>query len=177
MEKSDSLFAKGVELYKSGKYREAIPLFAESDRIDKTVFDSTSNRRNYSATWLASCYYLLGDSAQAASIHPNYRIRPIDRRMTVKSDSLSNLGAIYYHKGDYTAALASFKACAEIEKNIAGESHIWYGNSILSMSVCYQSLKDTANALSTKQIFTDIVKNCYGEMSKEHLDAIYNLGR
>lgn len=176
MEKSDSLFAKGVELYKSGKYREAIPLFAESDRIDKTVFDSTSNRRNYSATWLASCYYLLGDSAQAASIHPNYRIKPIDRRMTVKSDSLSNLGATYYHKGDYAAALASFKTCAEIEKNIAGESHIWYGNSILSMSVCYQSLKDTANALSTKQIFTDIVKNCYGEMSKEHLDAIYNLG-
>ena len=35
IEKSDSLFAKGVKLYKSGKYKDAIPLFTESDRIDK----------------------------------------------------------------------------------------------------------------------------------------------
>lgn len=176
IEKSDSLFAKGVKLYKSGKYKDAIPLFAESDRIDKALLDSTNNRRDYSAIWLASCYYHSGDSVQAAFIHPNYRIKPIDRRMTVKSDSLSDLGATYYHMGDYAAALASFKECAEIEKSVAGESHIWYGNSILSISVCYQSLKDTANALSTKQIYTDIVKNCYGEMSKENLDAVYNLG-
>ena len=176
IEKSDSLFAKGVKLYKSGKYKDAIPLFTESDRIDKDLLDSTNNRRDYSAIWLASCYYHLGDSVQAAFIHPNYRIKPIDRRMTVKSDSLSDLGATYYHMGDYSAALASFKKCAEIEKSVAGESHIWYGNSILSISACYQSLKDTAKALSTKQIYTDIVKSCYGEMSKENLDAVYNLG-
>ena len=47
--KSDSLFAKGVEFYKAEKYREAISLFTESDRIDKAELDSTSNRRNYSA--------------------------------------------------------------------------------------------------------------------------------
>ena len=63
--KSDSLFARGVDLYKTGQYEEAIPLFAESDRIDKAELDSTSNRRDYSAMWLASCYYLQGDTAKA----------------------------------------------------------------------------------------------------------------
>lgn len=55
--KSDSLFAIGVNLYKTGKYQEAIPFFAKSDSIDKATLDTTSNRRDYSAMWLASCFY------------------------------------------------------------------------------------------------------------------------
>ena len=44
--KSDSLFAKGVELYNQKDYKAAIPLFTESDKIDKAELDSTSNRRS-----------------------------------------------------------------------------------------------------------------------------------
>lgn len=46
---SDALFAAGVDLYNKGKYREAIPLFAKSDSLDKAQLDSTSNRRDYSS--------------------------------------------------------------------------------------------------------------------------------
>ena len=49
MATSDSLFASGVGLYQQGKYKDAIPLFKESDRIDKARLDETSNRRHYSA--------------------------------------------------------------------------------------------------------------------------------
>ena len=49
--KSDSLFAKGVELYNQKDYKAAIPLFTESDKIDKAELDSTSNRREYSAMY------------------------------------------------------------------------------------------------------------------------------
>ena len=52
--KSDSLFAKGVELYNLQRYKEAIPFFEESDRIDKAELDPASNRRNYSAMWLVT---------------------------------------------------------------------------------------------------------------------------
>ncbi len=46
LSKSDSLFAKGVELYNQGNYKAAIPLFTESDKIDKAELDSTSNRKS-----------------------------------------------------------------------------------------------------------------------------------
>lgn len=93
MAQSDSLFACGVELYNAGNYRKAIPLFAESDRIDKTLLDSTGNRCGYSAMWLAACLYHTGDSVTAAKVSPEYyRFKPVDRRLTVISDSLSDKG-------------------------------------------------------------------------------------
>ena len=89
---SDALFAAGVDLYNVGKYREAIPLFAKSDSLDKAQIDPSSNRRDYSSMWLASCYYQLGDTATAAGIDAYYyRLTPVDRRFMVKSDSLSQI--------------------------------------------------------------------------------------
>ncbi len=85
---SDSLFAKGVELYKKQRYKDAIPLFKESDRIDKALLDSTSNRRDYSSMWLACCLFHLGDTVKAENLYPYYMTEPIDRRETVKVDSL-----------------------------------------------------------------------------------------
>ena len=90
--KSDSLFAKGVELYNQKDYKAAIPLFTESDKIDKAELDSTSNRREYSAMWLGSCYYKLGEIQTAQKHYQYYTIIPVDRRLTVLSDSLSAIG-------------------------------------------------------------------------------------
>ena len=72
--KSDSLFAKGVELYNQKDYKAAIPLFTESDKIDKAELDSTSNRREYSAMWLGSCYYKLGEIQTAQKHYQYYKI-------------------------------------------------------------------------------------------------------
>lgn len=65
---SDELFSKGVHLYNMKKYKEAIPIFQESDRLDKIEMDSTHNRRDYSAMWLASCHYQLGDENKLKNI-------------------------------------------------------------------------------------------------------------
>ena len=144
---SDSLFAAGVDFYRQGKYEEAIPLFAESDSIDKAILDSTSLRRDYSAMWLASCYYQLKDSVKAQAIHEYFRFTPVDRRLTVRSDSLSAVGTTYFEQGDYAKALEYFLACGEIEKNVVGENHIWYGNTASSISKCYYYLGNTQEAI------------------------------
>jgi outer membrane protein assembly factor BamD (BamD/ComL family) len=92
LSKSDSLYAIGVDLYNAGEYKEAIPLFTESDQIDKAVLDSTSNRRDYSAMWLASCYFNINDTITASQLSPlYYMVKPVDRRLTVQSDSLETL--------------------------------------------------------------------------------------
>jgi CHAT domain-containing protein/tetratricopeptide (TPR) repeat protein len=122
LEKSDVLFSKGVELYNQRKYADAIPLFTESDKIDKSVLDPTSNRRDYSAMWLASCYYNLKDTMTAANLFPEYfMLPPIDRRLTVESDSLSNLGILAFEKNDLENAIKYISECAKIEKRQFGE--------------------------------------------------------
>ena len=94
---SDALFAAGVDLYNAGKYREAIPLFAKSDSLDKAQIDPSSNRRDYSSMWLASCYYQMGDTATAEDIdYYYYCVPPVDRRLTVASDSLRQIATEYF---------------------------------------------------------------------------------
>ena len=50
LSKSDSLFAKGVELYNQGNYKAAIPLFTESDKIDSHCMQLIVRQSLYSTT-------------------------------------------------------------------------------------------------------------------------------
>ena len=173
---SDALFAAGVDLYNEGKYREAIPLFAKSDSLDKAQIDSTSNRRGYSSMWLASCYYHIGDTATAAGIDASYRFAPVDRRLTVKSDSLSQIGMEYANQGDYAKAIEYLTQCAKIEKSVAGDRHIWYGNTISLITDCYFQLGDSANFLKYQRLNVDVLRYTYGKCSDRYIAAITNLG-
>ncbi len=172
---SDALFAAGVDLYNKGKYREAIPLFAKSDSLDKAQIDSTSNRRVYSSMWLASCYYKMGDTATAAGIDANYRFAPVDRSLTVKSDSLSQIGMEYFNQGDYAKAVEYLTQCAEIEKSVLGDKHIFYGNSVHSIANSYAAMNDTT-ALKYNKLYVDIARHFYGEQSNEDIIVTANTG-
>ena len=173
---SDSLFAAGVDLYRQDKYKEAIPLFEESDRIDKAELDSTSNRRDYSAMWLASCYYHLGDTTKAQSIHEYYRFAPVDRRLTVQSDSLSALGVACYERGDYEEALKYFKNCGEIEGKVVGKKHVWYLGTINSLVNCFHNLKDSIQSFKHQALAENITKHNYGVLSTQYLDILSGYG-
>ena len=144
---SDSLFAMGVELYKQGKYEEAIPNFEKCREIDLAVLDSTDARRDYSSMWLASCYYQLGDSVKASGVYEYYRLVPVDRRLTVTSDSLMQAGLELYNKQNYQGALDLFLKTAEIEKQVVGDGHIWYGNTISNIGCCCFLLNKYAEAI------------------------------
>ncbi len=172
---SDALFAAGVDLYNEGKYREAIPLFAKSDSLDKAQIDPTSNRRDYSSMWLASCYYHLGDTATAASINANYRFAPVDRRLTVKSDSLSQIGMEYANQGDYAKAIEYLTRCAEIEKSVLGENHIFYGNTLNLISLCdyYQGYYGDAILFGEETL--NIIEKTFGKKNPEYVTTLVNL--
>ena len=169
---SDALFAAGVDLYNEGKYREAIPLFAKSDSLDKAQIDPTSNRRFYSSWWLASCYYQLGDTVTAAGIYTNYRFVPVDRRLTVKSDSLSQIGIKYANQCYYAKAVEYLTQCAEIEKSALGDSHVFYGNALNLIALYNYYLGDYDSAIR----FGEKGLNIYEKvLDKEHLDYATSL--
>ena len=172
---SDTLFASGVDLYNEGKYREAIPLFAKSDSLDKAQIDPSSNRRTYSLWWLASCYYHLGDTNKAATIQKYYSIEPVDRRLTVVSDSLSSIGRAYLNRQDYKNAVTFFKKAAEIEKKTLGESHIFYGNTINSISFLQYYLGNYEEAIeyATKALY--ITGSIVGKESADYITLLNNL--
>ena len=172
---SDALFAAGVDLYNVGKYREAIPLFAKSDSLDKAQIDPSSNRRDYSSMWLASCYYKMGDTATAASINANYRFAPVDRRLTVKSDSLSQIGMEYANQGDYAKAVEYLTQCAEIEKSVLGENHIFYGNSINFIALCNSFLGNYSSAIMFCEEALAIIEKTLGKMNSEYVVTSVNL--
>ena len=176
LSRSDSLFAAGVDLYRQDKYKEAIPLFEESDRIDKAELDSTSNRRDYSAMWMASCYYHLGDTTKAQSIHEYYRFVPVDRRLTVQSDSLSALGVACYERGDYEEALKYFKSSGEIEEKVVGKKHVWYLGTINSLVNCFHNLKDSIQSFKHQALAENITKHNYGVLSTQYLDILSGYG-
>ena len=164
--KSDSLFAAGVDLYNNGKFEEAIPIFAESDQIDKAVLDPANNRRDYSAMWLASCYYLNGDTTTAQDISPYYNIAPVDRRLTVQSDSLCTLAWAAYNAGNLKSAVLYAIQCVEIEKNIVGEEHVFYGNSAAVVALFYCSMGEYSSAAEYERIAQNIKGPEYlGEMA------------
>ena len=161
---SDSLFAIGVSLYQAGDYAEAIPLFAQCDSIDKATLPEGSNRRDYAAMWIASCFYLLGEAEMAQAISPSYyNVVPVDRCLTVESDSLGALAWAAWGEGDLQLAAQYAIQCAEIEKNVVGEQHIWYGNSAEAIALFYCAMGDYASAAEYEQIAQSIMGPVFWE--------------
>ncbi len=173
--KSDSLFAKGVELYNQKKYAEAIPLFSESDWIDKAELDSSSNRRDYSAMWLSSCYFNLGDIETAKTIYPDYKIKPVDRRLTVKSDSLSQIATQIYEQNPLKA-VSLLNETAQIEKTVIGENHPYYYNTLFFLASVLTTCGMSEKSIDILDECLEIMKSCYGEKSLEYANVLSSKG-
>ena len=180
--RSNQLFDEGVELYRQGKYREAISVFSRVDLLDKLDFPEGNPRREYAALWMASCYYKLGDEAKARELDSlTYVFPPVDRRLTVQSDSLSVLAQEYINVGDYESALPLVRQCVALEKEALGANSIWYANSLGMYANCLlyaghdleEVMQATAEPLA---IYTNY--NMYSGMANMYYligDVYYNM--
>lgn len=140
MEESDSLYAEGVRLYEMGRYKEAMPFFERSDSIDNTLYPEESTRANYSRQWLASCMYKSGDSIRAAELSGKYRLDPIDRRLTVESDSLSEVANKLFQAGEFEESLKYLNHVKSLEANYPGKDSYYYLNTLAFIGQVYQQL-------------------------------------
>ena len=174
---SDALFAAGVDLYNAGKYREAIPLFAKSDSLDKAQLDSTSNRRDYSSMWLASCYYQLGDTSTAAGINAYYQFAPVDRRLTVEYDFLSLIGLICYYSGDYNNAVPFGNEALNICEKVLGKEHPDYALSLVFLAI-YNKLNRNADAIKycveATEALAGIVRRTFADLTAKERNLFWD---
>ncbi len=136
-ERSDSLYAIGVDLYHAGKYAEAIPIFREVSR-DDTIFFSSKKlasgaytcRLNYGPSWEAACYYKLGDAETAKRIMPSdYMEEPIDRRITGKCDEYNDMVLDGWGSEGEALMKLYFDWMIDEEKRVLGSEHWSVANS------------------------------------------------
>ena len=113
--RNNELFAKGVELYQVGKYKEAIPYFEQVVRLDSIELGGIP-RGGHSSVWLSSCWYKLGNTKKAKEIdNTGYETQPVDRRLTATIDSLLFLGMQTH---DFAEGFKIFLRCIQMEHEI-----------------------------------------------------------
>ena len=131
------MFAQGVELYQSGKYKDALKLFEQVLQLDTLEMPPTSNRRLYGSIWQAACWHKLGDDAKASKIDPFYLQEPIDRRLTVVSDSLGmRAEEVWNPENPSEAKRIMLEALAE-EERVTGKGNYWTFGTLLFLAEIY----------------------------------------
>lgn len=145
---SDRLFAKGMDAYRHGDYTGAIGFFTKADELDQREVSPKSGRYGYCKSWIAYCYYKLGNETKAKEVAKfYYNIEPVDRSLTVISDKYGDLGQKAFDSGDYASALTHFLKCMEEEENNLGVNSLQYVGSCHSISLAYSRMGDDASSL------------------------------
>ena len=156
---ADSLYKQGVFLYRQSKFDEALNAFLLCDSIESVVRPQDSV---YRKMWIAACYYHNGDTI-SASRTSKYYYAPVDRRLTIESDSISAIADDYIRIGDYDKALYHLNRVASLEKKNLGETSPWYCNTQLSILdiQMYDLLYNSKVSLESINITLNNMKGCF----------------
>ena len=175
-DRSDYLFAMGVEKYLSKQFEEAIPFFRECAGIDSIIYDSKSSRLGYASMWLASCHFKLGNEETASSISDYYMINPIDRRLTVKSDSISDIiYPLLFENRDVESAISLIQEVLFLERKELGEHNVWIGNTYDVYGYAKLLSGHADEAINSYKKSLSIVGSQCGENSKPYAFVLCDL--
>lgn len=161
IQQSDSLYAKGVEYYNEGKYKEAIILFQESYNIDSTIFNKDDRRIEHLITWIANSYYKSGDTISAKELDVDYIIPPTDRRIMVEIDSLSDLADLFTEQGDWNNNLQLRIKIADKISSIFGQKSFNYGDILNTIGASYNLIGDIDMAMQYFEQALEIMNDLF----------------
>ena len=176
LNKSDSLYAVAFNLYKTGKYNEAIPLFSESYGLDTIIYPPKHVRREHSLRQAARCYYMLGDTVMAYSMSPTCVTEQPDRRLTVKSDSLIMLCKEYTSQKKYEEALEILsKAQATMKKSIGTKTFL-YANLLENKMPIYIQTGNADKFIECLNEIEQVRAISLGKTNLQYIATIENIG-
>lgn len=171
---SDSLFEDAMTCYNDGDYGDAARLFAECHELDKRTMHANNPRRHYSERWWAECCLRMGDR-EGYKLHVGDEAQPpVDRRLTLESDSLATLADIIF-PSDAAEAMRLFKMVAEIERKALGDEHPYYGNTLNTLAVLFMNLDQCDSAIEPAGKALAIRQKTYGEGSASYISSLVNL--
>lgn len=178
IKESDRLFADGVRLYNEGKYKEAIYAFKKCQGIDTLIYEyRNDSRRYYANMWHASCLFKLGKIEEAAEIDDTYMVEPIDRRLTVESDSLINIVYYLMEDGEMERALPLIEEVIELEIDELGNDNLFVANSYGLYAYFLESIGRFDESLNYYQKSLALLEKHCGKSSKLYAYTLSDLLR
>jgi len=167
---SETNFTKGIQFYHTQKIDSAIICFSICNELDK--HSESPIYKEYSAAWLARCYYLAGQEEKAKVISDYYKVSPIDRRQTSSIDSLYTIASFYFDKSEYDKAQPLYKECFNLINNNFDEIHILYSGILEEYSLTLERLKRYEECLEIQKELIKVIGAYYGEHSKEYANEL-----
>lgn len=147
---SDALFGKGVELYKQGKYKQAIGYFEQSQQDDDANEHMIEAIKTYNLAWIAHCHYQLGEIEQAEELMGrDYHLDPVDRRLTRYSDSLTVEAQEAAEYGNLNGAIKLMNEVIKHETSALGTQSEFVANSLVYNASFMFGNGDAENAIKT----------------------------
>lgn len=191
-------YKQGMLAFNSKKYKEAITLFEECEKLSELTHNvggkSRTSLTGNAYEWKAAAYYRLGDETKAKELDANYRLQPVDMALIIDAEDILMQGVREMKRNDFSSSTKSFqKACAGYEK-VLGHDHQHTAFAINQLGLSYFKAHEYAEALKyfeeARDIFQKIdnknsmlavlksnIENCQQVVSKEkEVDKLYDEG-
>ena len=166
---------KAIELYKQGKYDEAVPLLEKSLKIRQQVLGAEHPDVASSLNNLASLYDAQGRYTEAEPLY----IQALDMKKKLLgsehlsvANSLNNLAGLYSAQGRYTEAEPLYIQALDMRKKLLGAEHPSVATSLNNLAALYESQGRYEEAEPFYIQALDMRKKLLGE---EHPDVATSL--
>ncbi|MCC3450425.1 MAG: tetratricopeptide repeat protein [Microcoleus sp. PH2017_40_RAT_O_B] len=172
---AERLNEQAVQLYKQGKYDEAIPLAEQALAIRRKVLGQDHPSVATSLNNLAALYESQG---RYREVEPLYR-KALEMRQRLLGNehpdvaaSLNNLAALYALQGRYSEAEAFYRKALEMNKRLLGSEHPNMAASLNNLALLYDSQGRYSEA---EPLFRQTLEMRQRLLGKEHPSVAISL--
>src|SRR5271157_1973950 len=164
-----------VELYREGKFKEAIPLAEKLVALTKRAKGDEDPDTATSLNNLAELYQATGDYAKTEPLLKEVLAisqKVLGREHPDTATDLNNLAALYWEMGDYAKAEPLYKEALEVFQKVLGREHPNTAQSLYNLAVLYQAMGDYAKA---EPLYKEALEIRQKVLGREHSDTAISL--
>ena len=163
------------ELYKDGKFKEAIPLAEKLVALTKQARGEEDAETAASINLLAHLYEKTGDYTTAEPLYKEaleIRQKVLGRGDPLTAQSLNNLGLLYLDMGDYAKAELLLGEALKIRRKVLGPEDPDTATSLSNLAELYRAIGEYAQAEPLYKEALEIQEKVFG---REHLNTATSL--
>jgi tetratricopeptide (TPR) repeat protein len=175
---AQQLNAQVVQLYRQGKFADAVPLARTALAVLKEVLGERHPDYATSLNNLAMLYQAMGDSEKARPLCEQalkLRKEALGERHPHYAQSLNDLASLYWAMGDSEKARLLFEQALKLYKEVLGERHPNYVTSLNNMAKLYQAMGDYEKARAVYEQALKLYKEVLGERHPHYADSLNKL--
>jgi tetratricopeptide (TPR) repeat protein len=149
LSEADKLDKQVQELFKAGKYSEAIPPATESLHLRERTLGPNHPSTATALSNLGELYLKMGDYANAEPLLQRalkIREKALGPNHPSTATALNNLGKLYFKMGEFAKAEPLFQRALKIREKALGPEHFSTAESVNNLAQLYQSIGDYAKA-------------------------------